>query len=58
MARPKTPLRASIWLGVRITPQMRAALEAAAKRSGRTLTEEAREALRRYLTREAAENTS
>ena len=51
MARPKKSeaLGASATLGLRITPQLRADLEAIAKVTGRSLTEEARVGLERHV---------
>lgn len=50
MARPKagTELNAKATLGLRITQQLRADLEAIAKANGRSLTEEARVGLERH----------
>lgn len=50
MARPKKDeeLKASATVGVRVTPELRAKLEAMAEQNGRSITDEARAALERY----------
>lgn len=50
MARPKKAdeLRASATIGVRVTPDLRAKLDAMAKANGRSITDEARAALERH----------
>jgi predicted DNA-binding protein len=53
MARPKKDeaLGASEFIGIRVSPVMREALEAAAQRNGTTIATEARNAIDRGLKR-------
>jgi predicted transcriptional regulator len=50
MARPKKAdeLKASATIGVRVTPELRAKLDAMAKANGRSVTDEARAALEKH----------
>ena len=50
MARPKkdVELKASATIGVRVTPELRAKLEAMADQNGRSVTDEARAALEKH----------